>query len=81
VTVLELAVRKCHAQLSTILLGNKTGPDSTKKQANEAPSPECELPNSRNDPVILFLVFDICIHPIVLPELQDSENDLIRLAS
>jgi hypothetical protein len=78
---LKRTVRESHAKLSTILLSNETSPYSTKKQANETVSPKCELPDSRNDPVIHFLVLDISIHPIVLPELQDREDDLIGLAS
>jgi hypothetical protein len=77
---LKRTVRESHAKLSTILLSNETSSYSTKKQADETAGPKCELPDSRNDPVIHFLVLDICIHPIVLPELQDSEDDLIRLA-
>ena len=78
---MKRTIRESHAKLSAILLSNETSPNSTKKQANETAGPKCELPDSRNDPVIHFLVLDICIHPIILPELQDSEDDLMRLAS
>jgi hypothetical protein len=78
---LKRTVRESHAKLSTMLLSNETSPNSTKKQANETAGTKCQLPDTRDDPVILFLVLDICIHPIILPELQDSEDDLMRLAS
>jgi hypothetical protein len=78
---LKLTVRESHTELAAIFLGDESCPNSTEEKPNETTSPKGELPDSRNDPVIRVFVLDISILPIILSELVDRNDNLIRLAS
>jgi len=73
-------VRESHAQLSTMLLSNETSADPTDQKTDQTSSPKSELPDSRNDPVVVVLVLDICERSIVFSELQDCQDNLTRSA-